>query len=141
MKKVFLDTNIIIDLIADRKPFSKFAIAIFSAAENNQLKLFCSSLSIANIYYILQKNTEEKKLRVTLLQLLEYMEVIPVDADVLVKSLKSKNKDMEDAIQMNAAYTISNLYCIVTRNIKDFKHCHLPVLGPDEVVQQLNLTT
>ena len=68
------------------------------------------------------------------------MEIIPVDADMLVKSLKSKNKDLEDAIQMNAAYTITNLYGIVTRNIKDFKHCHLPVISPDELVRQLNLT-
>lgn len=137
MKNLFLDTNIIIDLIADRKPYSKFAITIFTAAEKKIVKLYCSSLSIANTYYILQKYVEEKKLKNTLLYLLEYIEIVSIDGDVMIKSIKSKDKDFEDAIQMNAAYSVSKINCIVTRNIKDFKHCQLPVFGPDQIVEQL----
>ena len=55
MKKAFLDTNIIVDLIADRKPFSKFSIEIFKKAEENKIKLFTSSHSIATTHYLLKK--------------------------------------------------------------------------------------
>ena len=55
MKKIFVDTNIIVDLIADRKPFSKFAIDLFSKAENKKIRLFTSSHSIATTHYLLKK--------------------------------------------------------------------------------------
>jgi predicted nucleic acid-binding protein len=137
MKKVFVDTNIIVDLIADRKPFSKFAIEIFKKAEDKKLKLFTSSHSIATTHYLLKKYIEEKELREILYSLLDYMHVIPVDLDVLKKGLKSKHKDFEDAIQINCAYSIENINCIVTRNIKDFKHCEIPVFTPDELVKKI----
>lgn len=60
MKRVFVDTNIIVDLIADRKPFSKFALQIFSLAEENKVELFTSSHSVATAHYLL-KNTLENK--------------------------------------------------------------------------------
>ena len=55
MKKVFIDTNILVDLIADRIPFSKYAIEIFNNAERKKIKLFTSSHSIATTHYLLKK--------------------------------------------------------------------------------------
>jgi predicted nucleic acid-binding protein len=107
MKKVFVDTNILVDLIADRRPFSKFAIQIFSKAEERKIKLYTSSHSIA------------------------------IDQDVIKKGLKSKHKDFEDALQIISAYSIDKLDCIVTRNTKDFKSSEIPVLTPDELTKYL----
>jgi len=134
MKKIFVDTNIIVDLIADRRPFSKFAIEIFSKAEDKKLKLYTSSHSIATTHYLLKKYIEEKELRNVLYNLLDYIQVIPVNLDVIKKGLKSKHKDFEDAIQMLCAYSIEKMDCIVTRNSKDFRECEIPVLSPDEFV-------
>ena len=55
MKHVFLDTNILVDLLANRRPFSKFAIAIFDLAEKKQVRLFTSSHSYATAHYLLKK--------------------------------------------------------------------------------------
>jgi predicted nucleic acid-binding protein len=132
MKKVFLDTNIIVDLIADRKPFSKFSIEIFKKAEENKIKLFTSSHSIATTHYLLKKYLEEKLLRDVLYNLLDYITVVAVDTDVLKKGLRSKHKDFEDSIQILCASTIENIDCIVTRNIKDFRDSEILVLTPDE---------
>ena len=88
MKKVFLDTNIIVDLIADRKPFSKYSIEIFKKAEEKKIKLFTSSHSIATTHYLLKKYLEEKILRDVLYNLLDYVTVIAVDTDVLKKGLR-----------------------------------------------------
>ena len=137
MKKIFVDTNIFIDLIADRRPFSKFAIEIFSKAQDKKLKLYTSSHSIATTHYLLKKYIEEKELRNVLYNLLDYIQVIPVDLDVIKKGLKSKHKDFEDAIQMLCAYSIEKMDCIVTRNIKDFRDCEIPVLSPDELVKKI----
>ncbi len=134
MKKIFVDTNIIVDLIADRRPFSKFAIEIFSKAQDKKLKLYTSSHSIATTHYLLKNYIEEKELRNVLYNLLDYIQVIPVDLDVIKKGLKSKHKDFEDAIQMLCAYSIEKMDCIVTRNSKDFRDCEIPVLSPDEFV-------
>jgi len=137
MKKVFVDTNIIVDLIVDRKPYSKFAIDIFRSAEEKKLKLFTSSHSIATTHYLLKKYIDEKELRDILYNLLDYVQVVPVDADTIKKGLRSKHKDFKDAIQMICAYSIEKIDCIVTRNIKDFRASEIPVLSPDELVKKI----
>ena len=137
MKKIFIDTNILIDLLADRKPFSKYAVEIFNASENKKVKLFTSSHSIATTYYLLKKFKDDISLRKTLLGLFEYVTVIPVDTAVLSKGLRSKQKDFEDAIQIYCAATVEKIDCIVTRNIKDFKGSEILVLTPDVLCSKL----
>ena len=137
MKKIFIDTNILVDLIADRKPFSKYAIEIFNLAESKKIRLYTSSHSIATTYYLLKKFIDDKSLRALLLGLFEFISVIPVDEQVLSKGLRSKQKNFEDAIQLYCAITIEKIDCIVTRNIKDFKGVEIPVLAPDEVISKL----
>ena len=137
MKKVFVDTNILVDLIADRKPFSKFAIQIFSKAEKGKTKLYTSSHSIATTHYLLKKYIDEKELRDILHDILEYLNIVAIDQDVIKKGLRSKHKDFEDAIQTISAYSIEKLDCIVTRNIKDFKGSEILVLTPDELIKHL----
>ena len=111
---IFVDTNIFIDLIADRKPYSKFAIEIFSKAESGSIQLFASSHTIATTHYLLKKYIDETSLRNILYTILDYVTIISVDANIIKKSLKSK-------------------HCIVTRDIKDFKNSEIEVVGPDEL--------
>lgn len=137
MRKVFVDTNILIDLIADRTPFSKFAIEIFAGAESKKIELFASSHSIATAHYLLKKYIGEKELRQILFDLLDYLTVVAIDLDVLKRGLKSKYKDFEDALQIIAAQSVEKMDCIVTRNVKDFKGAEILVLPPDEFVKKV----
>lgn len=137
MKKFFVDTNIIIDLLADRKPFSKFAVEIFSLAEKNKIQLYTSSHSIATVHYMMKKYADEKTLRNILIELLDFISVVPIDIYMIKKGLKSKHKDFEDALQIVCALTIDEMDGIVTRNIKDFKLSEIPVFSPDELVLEL----
>lgn len=137
MKKIFIDTNIIIDLLADRKPYSKFAVMLFSYAENNKVQLFASSHSVATVHYMMKKYTDEKTLRTIILQLLEFITIIPIDVHMIKKGLKSKHKDFEDALQILSASSIEQMDAIVTRNLKDFKLSEIPVFSPDKIVQEL----
>jgi predicted nucleic acid-binding protein len=137
VKIVFVDTNILIDLLADRVPFNKFAIDIFSRAEKHSVKLFASSHSLATTHYLLKKYMSEAVLREVLLSLLDLINIIPVDLAIIKKSLLSQHKDFEDAIQIFAANSIENLDFIVTRNVKDFRDAGVTVLPPDELVNYL----
>lgn len=138
MRRIFVDTNIIVDLITDRKPFSKYAVEIFKQSESKKLKLYTSSHAIATSHYLLKKYVEEKELRVLLDQLLVYVNVIAIDDEIIRKSLKSKHKDFEDSLQIVAANSIDKMECIVTRNLKDFKNAEITVLSPDELVETFN---
>ena len=133
MIKVFLDTNVIVDLISDRKPFSKYAIEVFQKAEEGKLELFTSSHSIATTHYLLKKYMTEKDLREVLITLLDYLTVIGVDVDILKKGLRSNHKDFEDSIQIFCASSIENIHSIITRNVKDFKGSEIRILTPDEL--------
>ena len=137
MKKLFIDTNIIVDLIADRKPFSKYAIQLFQKAELKEIELFTSSHSIATTHYLLKKYLEEKELRTVLYGLFEYLHVIAVDEAILKKGLRSSHKDFEDSIQIHCASTIEKMDCIVTRNTKDFKSSEIPAYNPDEIMLRM----
>jgi predicted nucleic acid-binding protein len=137
MKSVFVDTNILIDFLAERPPFSKFATALFELAEKNKVKLYTSSHSFATTHYLLKKHIQETALREILLSLLDLIELIPVDLFIVKKGLLSKHKDFEDAIQIFAAHSINSIDFIVTRNLKDFKDAGMAVLPPDELLMQL----
>lgn len=137
MKRLFVDTNIIVDLIADRKPFSNSAIEIFSKAEDKIISLYTSSHSLATTHYLLKKYIDEKSLREILYNLLNYLSIVAVNEDVIKKGLRSCHKDFEDAIQIICANSIEQLDCIVTRNIKDFKESEIPVFSPDEVCTKI----
>jgi len=133
MKKYFVDTNIVLDLLADRKPFSGFAIELFHRAEQKKLKLFTSSHALATVYYLLKKSTDEKKLRKILLDLTDFLTILAVTEDNLKKGLRSAINDLEDALQINCAGTVPELSGIITRNKKDFKGSDLPVFSPEEI--------
>lgn len=137
MKNVFVDTNILIDLLADRAPFSKFAIEIFNLAEKKEVRLFTSSHSYATTRYLLKKHISEKELRGLLYSLLDFVDLIPIDISIIKNSLSSNYKDFEDAIQIFAAHSMPDMDYIVTRNVKDFKDAGITVLPPAEVLSFL----
>lgn len=137
MKNIFIDTNILGDLIAERKPFSKYAVKNFTSVENKKIRLYTSSYSYSAIYYLLKKFVDDKTLREILLGLFKYITIIPVDVEVLLKGLRSKQKDFEDSIQQYCATSIEKMDGLITRNIKNFKGSEIPILAPDTLCSKL----
>ena len=137
MKNIFVDTNIIIDLLTERQLFSKMAVKIFDLSKKKNFKIFISSHTIAATHYILKKYIDDKKLRLILLDLLNFVSVIVIDDLILKTALKSNHKDFEDGIQILVAQSNRNIDCIVTRNIKDFKLASINVYTPDEFLNKI----
>ncbi len=137
-KHIFLDTNILVDIVANRNPFSKSAIAIFDYCERKKIKLYSTSHSVATMHYIAKKMVDEKELRSIIEDLLDTISIIAVTELILRKSLKSNHKDFEDAIQIISAQSIHNMDCIITRDLKDYKHAEINVLTPDDFLNTIN---
>jgi len=134
MKYLFLDTNVIIDFLADRKPFSDKAALNFDQALAGKLKIYISAVSYNNIYYILRQSFSNNETIKLLNQLNEMTEIADVTKAIIKQALRSDFKDFEDAIQYFCALSLSKLDLIVTRDTKDFKKAALPVMNPQEAV-------
>lgn len=134
MKNLFLDTNVIIDTLADRKPFSKAGAQLFEYAEKGKVKLFMSALSYTTIYYIIRKTCTHKELLSTLRDLESLIETVDVTKQIISKSLYTDFKDYEDSIQYHTAISNKRISAIVTRNVKDFKKSDLAILTPEEAL-------
>jgi predicted nucleic acid-binding protein len=137
MKHLFLDTNVLIDFLSDRKPFSDDAAILFNYSLNKKIKIYASAVSYNNIYYIIRKSlTHQSTIRI-LNELQELTECIDVTKEVIKNSLNSDFKDFEDAIQYYSAKSESKIDFIITRNSKDFKLSSLPVISPKEALTMI----
>ncbi|MBK9248323.1 MAG: PIN domain-containing protein [Ignavibacteria bacterium] len=131
MKKLLVDTNIVVDLLARREDFFEEAQELFSLADAKQVELFVSSLTLANAHYLLAKQHKLDEARKILIKFKVLVEVASLDNKIIELALVSDFKDFEDAIQYNTALEIG-LEGIITRNKKDFKNSSLPVMTAKE---------
>ena len=137
MKHIFLDTNVLIDFLADRKPFSLEAAKLFNYSFKKKVSIYVATVSYNNIYYILRQSCSHSLAIKILNELQEWTEAIDVSKDVIRKALKSDFKDFEDAIQYNCAKTLNKIDCIVTRDTKDFKTSSIPIMTPKEALTMI----
>jgi len=131
MENVFIDTDVIVDFLTDRKPFSLESAKIFSLIDQKKIKGCVSSLSFSNLYYVLRKFGTHKKVIKSLQELSELVDILKVDSDIVKSALISDFKDFEDPIQYFAVQEYKKADCIITRNIKDYKDSSLPVMTPE----------
>jgi len=137
MKKILIDTNIVLDLLAKREPYYLDSAKIFSMADKLELKIFISSLTIAIANYILSKYTNSVEARNILRKFKLLVEVLPLDDKIIGLALVDDEfSDFEDGIQYFTAFE-SNLDSIVTRNLKDFRKSKLPVFTPEQFLSSL----
>lgn len=139
MKRFFLDTNIVIDFLSDRKPFSDSAAILFEAAIRKKIQIFVAAISYNNIYYILNQTLSHSQTLKHLNSLNEMTTTVAVTAETIDSSIISDFKDFEDAIQYHCALRIHKIDAIVTRNTKDFKKSSIAILTPQEAIGMLNL--
>ncbi len=120
MKKILIDTDVLLDFLFDRKPYSDISTIILSRCERKQLKGYITPVIISNIYYLLRRTAKHEKVIEKLRQLLEILNILQMDKSVIEKALNSEFKDFEDALQ-NFAAVNGEIEVIITRNIKDYK--------------------
>lgn len=131
--RLFLDTNILIDVTANRIPFAKWAIMIFMDAKKRKWQLFTSSMSILTTYYIIEKELGVKKAKRVIKVLLDRVQIQDVSKQELQTALTTDFKDYEDSVQHECARSCKKIDYIITRNKKDYKNSLIPVLSSEEL--------
>jgi predicted nucleic acid-binding protein len=128
MKRLYIDTNIVIDLFAKREPFYTEAATLFSLADTKKLYLSVSALTFANANYILLQSKKQDEAKLILRKLKLIVSVVSLDEKIIGLSLNDHDfKDYEDAIQYYSAVENGD-EAIITRNLKDFKKSKLPTI-------------
>jgi len=136
MKHILIDSDVIIDFLVNRHPFSVHAISIVALCEKKVLKGYITPIIIANAYYILRKGNSHAAILNQIRNLLNIVDVTEINKDSILKALNSEFKDFEDALQNFSAVRNGNISTIITRNIKDYKKSALAVLTPETFLKE-----
>ena len=134
MDRILVDTNIVLDLLGKRLNFFREAQELFTMSDKKQVKLFISSLTFADTYYILSQQMKMNNVRKILRKFKVLTEVLPLNDKIIELALESDFKDFEDAIQYYTAIE-NNIGIIITRNLKDFKPAKITVLTAKQYVK------
>lgn len=134
MKSVFVDTDIVLDLLGNRKPFYRYAAELFSIADRSEIKIFVSSLSFSNLNYILTKQYSSIQARKILMKFKTLVTVLSVSDKVVELALLSDFKDFEDALQYFTALE-NDVNILLTRNLKDYKTAEIPIMTAEQFLR------
>ena len=135
--KILLDTNIVLDLLLERKPFVDFAEEIFIKIEKQEIEGFLSPTSITTIYYLLNKHLDKNRCNEAIKTLLDLFDIVKIDKKILRESLENSGADFEDSVIYTSA-GFANIDTIITRDKKGFKNSKIEVLSPSEFLKEIN---
>lgn len=133
-KRLFIDTNVMLDLLSKREPFYNFAAQLATLADQKKLEIIVSPLSFATVNYLLSKFENQTLVIEKLRKFKIICETCIMDDSIVEKSLHSNFNDFEDALQYYSAVA-ADCNIIITRNGKDFKNSHLPVMTAEEFLK------
>jgi predicted nucleic acid-binding protein len=136
MKKAFIDSDVIFDLLQVLHPFHEDAHSLFALIEQGKLKGLVSPVIFANLFYILRKDHGNKGAVDRLIRLKMLLKIVKIGERTIELALSSSFTDFEDAIQYFAAVE-SKSDCLVTRNKRDYKDSKIPVFLPSELLHIL----
>jgi predicted nucleic acid-binding protein len=127
----FLDSDVILDYLLRREPFNVPAREIFGFAFNKEIQIYFSSLTVANIHYLLRKHYGNEGALDKITELASFCKILPVSEREIFAAMKSGFSDFEDAIQHFTAIQNPEIEGIITRNLSDYRKSQLPVFTPE----------
>lgn len=134
--KILFDTNIVLDVLMDRLPFSDAAVELFSRVEDGTISGYLCGTTITTVFYLASKVVGTATAHEEIKKLLSLFEIAPVNRHVLESALALDFNDFEDAVIHEAACHVG-VDAIVTRNLKDFKKSRIPVYSSEEMTKIL----
>lgn len=139
--KLFIDTNVMVDLLAHRQPFYEDAFMLFSLVDKKRIDAVVASMSYATTAYVLGRAASYEIVAQALRSFSSIVRIAAVDEKAVRKAIAegSKFTDIEDAMQYHTALQAS-CDCIITRNKKDFKNADIPVFTPSEFLDTHQFT-
>ena len=130
MIKLFLDTNIILDMLRKRKPFVDSSAAVWDLIERSKVSGFVSAISFNNIHYIMRHSVSAESAYAAMDIMRDTLNIVSLDGKILNKSIDTAFNDFEDGIQFFSAIQCDADY-LISRNVKDFPRDDITVLEPE----------
>ena len=130
--RVFLDTNILIDIVLNRKPWVDAALVLLELSRQKRLSLVASDISFVNLAYVLRKAMSPADMYSTMTDMLRYMSVAAAGESIITEAVSLRWKDMEDCAARQAGAD-----CIISRNAADFGEADIPVMTPVELLSTI----
>ncbi|MBK0369208.1 type II toxin-antitoxin system VapC family toxin [Flavobacterium agrisoli] len=137
MSRIFLDTNVLLDLLGERVPFFEAIAKVATLADQKKLTLIVSPLSFTTIDYVLNKYESSETVLNKFRKFKIICEICNVNEEIIDKALNSNFKDFEDAVQYFTAL-LANCSLIITRNGKDFKNATIPIMTAEEFLSSIS---
>jgi predicted nucleic acid-binding protein len=128
-KRVFIDTDVILDVALARKDFLAESKAVLAMAENRMFAALTSVLVVSNLYYILRKAGGSENAKKFIRTIMNFIDILPADGKDIENALKSDFPDFEDAVQ-NSVLSRNSCDITVTRNVEDFRKAENKVFKP-----------
>ena len=136
--KLMIDTNVLLDVLLDRKPYSDDSAIVWRLCEIKEVDGFISSLSFANIVYVLRKSINKESIMSMITDLSLIFRFEDLNQGDLYGAAACKWDDYEDAVQFATALRIK-ADCIITRNKADYKDSIIPVMTPKDFLKEYGI--
>lgn len=130
--KIFIDSDVLLDVLLKRTPHFKESAAVLDWAESNPGSCAVSWHSLANIHYLSRDGARD-----FIRELLTFCHVPSTGTDQMLQALELRFHDLEDAMQAAAA-TCFGAQLLCTRNLSDFTHSPIPAVPPVELNRKLH---
>ena len=134
--KVLLDINVVLDVVLGREPWVAHSAAVLSAADEGRLKAWVTGHTLTTVHYVTAANRDRVAATSAVVELLRFLDVVPVEAHDFHRALTLDLPDFEDAVQAACALKVGADY-LVTRNEKDFPGLACQVVPPGALLAML----
>ena len=129
--KVFLDANIIIDVVQNRTDFVEESSKVLQSGLEGFIDLCASDVTITTVSFYARKQRTTEQLYEIMQSLRDFIDVAPTGKIAIDWALQRKAKDFEDSVQYYAALRTGADY-IVSRNVRDYPFDDIPVVTPQD---------
>ncbi len=133
--KLLIDTNVVLDVLLRREPFSKTAAEVLNLTQRDDVQEYVSASAITDIYYIANKQMKDcDAVRDLLKRLLMVVSVVAVSEREIQNALNLAWGDFEDSVQYSVAL-LNEMDGIVTRNPSDYQEANMRIWLPEQALE------
>lgn len=133
--KIYLDTNILLDVLLKREQFYQDSMAVLNLCKDKEHEGWINLITVANLFYIGTKFVGKKEAREVIETLVTYLQVTGSSTQTVIHALNAGFDDFEDGLQYACAIESQEIEAIITRNAKDYKNSSIPFFSPAEFLK------
>ena len=131
--KIFVDTDIVYDMLAKREPHYQSAARLFTLSDGGIIHIFISALTVASIHYLISRQLSANEAKQIIRKFKLLVHIVPINEKIIDLALNSEFKDFEDAVQYYCALE-NDIEILLTRNLKDYKKAQISVMTAQDFI-------